>query len=142
MMLTIFLLLCVRFKFKLYTHCNTFHIMQSMNTKFNKEELKGTESAQVSNTYVKDDFFDTMSCEALDKAAGAAAQKDRRELYNEQRKLDLGTALIYSYMNLCSEITTITMNVMKLWFDSNKVCALKKYLLFFCSFHNNHSTLH
>ena len=66
-----------------------------MNTKFNKEELKEAEP-QVSSTYVKDDFFDTMSCEALEKAAGTAAQKDRRELYNEQRKLDMGTVLILS----------------------------------------------
>ena len=67
-------------------------VIQSMNTKFNKEELKESENAPIAQKYVKDDFFDTMSCEALEKASTNNMQKDRRGLYADQRKLDMGKA--------------------------------------------------
>ena len=69
-----------------------------MNTKFDKDQLKKeTETerttAQSNITYVKDDFFDNMSCEALDRVAEAENPKVRGGWnYAEQRKLDMGAS--------------------------------------------------
>ena len=71
-----------------------------MNTKFDKDQLKKeTETerttAQSNITYVKDDFFDNMSCEALDRVAEAENPKARGGWnYAEQRKIDMGTSPI------------------------------------------------
>ena len=71
-----------------------------MNTKFDKDQLKKEKetertTAQSNITYVKDDFFDTMSCEALDRVAEAENPKARGGWnYAEQRKLDMGASPI------------------------------------------------
>ena len=46
--------------------------------------------AQPVATYVKDDFFDSMSCEALERQA-MAQQSRGRSRFHEQRKLDMDT---------------------------------------------------
>ena len=58
-------------------------------SKFSKEDFANQQAAPVS-TYVKDDFFDSMSCEALERAA-VAAQPQGRSRFHEQRKLDMDT---------------------------------------------------
>lgn len=69
-----------------------------MNTKFDKDQLKKeTETERTTGqsniTYVKDDFFDNMSCEALDRVAAAENPKARGGWnYAEQRKLDMGAS--------------------------------------------------
>ena len=64
---------------------------QKMLKMFNKEKLaqsteakKLSESVQANPVYVKDDFFDTMSSEATEKAA----EKHNRARFHEQRKMD------------------------------------------------------
>ena len=59
-----------------------------MNTKFKKEPAAEGAPKQVS-TYVKDDFFDTMSCEALERQENGPDGSNGWN-YAEQRKLDLG----------------------------------------------------
>lgn len=56
---------------------------ESLLARFNKEELKRQEKVVV-QTYNKDDFFDTMSSDALDKSK-------RNAHFVEQRKIDLET---------------------------------------------------
>ena len=64
-----------------------------MNTKFKKEDCPkpvANGPPQQISTYVKDDFFDTMSCEALERKEKSADGSNGWN-YAEQRKLDLGT---------------------------------------------------
>jgi protein LSM14 len=66
---------------------------EKMLQKFNKEKLaqsaeakKLTTEVQSNPVYVKDDFFDTMSSEATEKAAGG-----NRGRFHEQRRMDAMT---------------------------------------------------
>ena len=62
-----------------------------MNTKFDKAQLiKESQTEPNGKTYVVDDFFDTMSCEALERAGATQDGAKGRGRYSEQRKLDLG----------------------------------------------------
>ena len=58
--------------------------------KFSKEDLQQTMKQPVA-TYVKDDFFDTMSCEALERQAEQQKSSGGRARYAEMRKLDMDT---------------------------------------------------
>ena len=58
--------------------------------KFSKEAMAQQAMAQPVATYVKDDFFDSMSCEALERQA-MAQQSQGRSRFHEQRKLDMDT---------------------------------------------------
>ncbi len=58
--------------------------------KFSKEAMAQQAMAQPVATYVKDDFFDSMSCEALERQA-TAQQSQGRSRFHEQRKLDMDT---------------------------------------------------
>lgn len=61
--------------------------------KFSKEDFANQQAPGPVATYVKDDFFDSMSCDALERAAVAAAQNapQGRSRFHEQRKLDMDT---------------------------------------------------
>jgi protein LSM14 len=61
---------------------------------FNRDEIKMAMPAQAAATYVKDDFFDSMSCEALEKAALMEQQQQQpgsRSRFAEMRKMDMET---------------------------------------------------
>jgi protein LSM14 len=64
---------------------------------FNKEEMKMAMPTNAAQPYVKDDFFDSMSCEALEKQAYAAQEQQQagggggRGRFAEMRKLDMDT---------------------------------------------------
>ena len=61
--------------------------------KFSKEELFGKQMPSVApvQTYVKDDFFDSMSCEALERQEQQKQQSGGRARFAEMRKLDMDT---------------------------------------------------
>lgn len=66
--------------------------------KFNKSELtsKAEDSEQAEGSegatkYAKDDFFDMMSCEALEKLSLGGNTLEPRKSFQEQRKLDMET---------------------------------------------------
>jgi protein LSM14 len=58
--------------------------------KFSKEALAQRAHSQPVATYVKDDFFDSMSCEALERLA-MTQNSQGRSRFHEQRKLDMDT---------------------------------------------------
>ena len=58
--------------------------------KFSKEDLQQTMKQPVA-TYVKDDFFDSMSCEALERQAEQQKSSGGRARFAEMRKLDMDT---------------------------------------------------
>eukprot|EP01025_Chloroclados_australasicus_P026050 TRINITY_DN2589_c0_g2_i2.p1 TRINITY_DN2589_c0_g2~~TRINITY_DN2589_c0_g2_i2.p1 ORF type:complete len:388 (+),score=66.52 TRINITY_DN2589_c0_g2_i2:1084-2247(+) len=74
-----------------------FDFQQALD-KFNKDEIKkemGDQSVkEMDQVYKKDDFFDEISCEALEKQAAEQAggmNEDVRRKMQEQRKLDMET---------------------------------------------------
>jgi len=66
--------------------------------KFNKSELTSKaedseqkEGADGTSKYAKDEFFDMMSCEALEKLSLGGNTLEPRKSFQEQRKLDMET---------------------------------------------------
>ncbi|CAD7704016.1 unnamed protein product, partial [Ostreobium quekettii] len=64
---------------------------EEQNAKFKKDDVAKEEAGSdvPKGTYAKDEFFDTMSCEALEKLGGA--NQDGRRSFAEQRKVDVET---------------------------------------------------
>ncbi|CAD7701404.1 unnamed protein product [Ostreobium quekettii] len=64
---------------------------EEQNAKFKKDDVAKEEAGSdvPKGTYAKDEFFDTMSCEALEKLGGA--NQEGRRSFAEQRKVDVET---------------------------------------------------
>ncbi|KAF5827613.1 hypothetical protein DUNSADRAFT_352 [Dunaliella salina] len=60
--------------------------------KFNKEEIsKEVEISTREQVYQKDDFFDCLSCEALERSNMGDQRGDWRQKLSEQKRLDMET---------------------------------------------------